>query len=294
MTFEEKMGYYKDTVDKRLKAYMEFEPKKQERLFDAMRYSLMAGGKRIRAILTLEFSGLCGGDIESALPAACAIEMIHTFSLIHDDLPCMDNDDMRRGKKSCHKAFDEATALLAGDSLEIYPFEIITESTKYNVSPENTLKMIRLLAQCAGHLGMIGGQQIDTQFEGEDIGLDALMEMYRLKTSRLLQAAACIGCISAGADDDTVKMAYDFGEKIGLAFQIVDDILDVCADPKELGKPVGSDEKSNKKTYVSILGIDNARDMAKTLTNEAMLLLDNFSDNEFLKQLTAELLIRNK
>lgn len=294
MTFEEKMGYYKDTVDKRLKAYMEFEPKKQERLFDAMRYSLMAGGKRIRAILTLEFSGLCGGDIESALPAACAIEMIHTFSLIHDDLPCMDNDDMRRGKKSCHKAFDEATALLAGDSLEIYPFEIITESTKYNVSPENTLKMIRLLAQCAGHLGMIGGQQIDTQFEGEDIGLDALMEMYRLKTSRLLQAAACIGCISAGADDDTVKMAYDFGEKIGLAFQIVDDILDVCADPKELGKPVGSDKKSNKKTYVSILGIDNARDMAKTLTNEAMLLLNNFSDNEFLKQLTAELLIRNK
>lgn len=294
MTFEKKMGYYKDTVDKRLKAYMEFEPKKQERLFDAMRYSLMAGGKRIRAILTLEFSGLCGGDIESALPAACAIEMIHTFSLIHDDLPCMDNDDMRRGKKSCHKAFDEATALLAGDSLEIYPFEIITESTKYNVSPENTLKMIRLLAQCAGHLGMIGGQQIDTQFEGEDIGLDALMEMYRLKTSRLLQAAACIGCISAGADDDTVKIAYDFGEKIGLAFQIVDDILDVCADPKELGKPVGSDEKSNKKTYVSILGIDNARDMAKTLTNEAMLLLDNFSDNEFLKQLTAELLIRNK
>ena len=294
MTFEEKMGYYKDVVDKKLEEYMEFLPKKQERLFEAMRYSLMAGGKRIRPILTLEFSKLCGGDIESALPAACAIEMIHTFSLIHDDLPCMDNDDMRRGKKSCHKAFDEATALLAGDALEMYPFEIITESTKYNVSSENTLKMVKLLAQCGGHLGMIGGQQVDTQFEGVDIGADALTEMYKLKTSRLLQAAACMGCISAGADDCKIKKAYDFGEKLGLAFQIVDDILDVCADPKELGKPVGSDEKSDKKTYVSILGIDKARDAAEMLTSEAMLLLDDFSDNEFMKQLTSELLIRNK
>lgn len=294
MTFEEKMGYYKDVVDKKLEDYMKFPPKKQERLFDAMRYSLMAGGKRIRPILTLEFSELCGGEIESALPAACAIEMIHTFSLIHDDLPCMDDDDMRRGKKSCHKAFDEATALLAGDALEMYPFEIITESTKYNVSPENTLKMVKLLAQCAGHMGMIGGQQVDTQFEGLNIGADALTEMYKLKTSRLLQAAACMGCISAGADDGKIKKAYDFGEKLGLAFQIVDDILDVCADPGELGKPVGSDEKSDKKTYVSILGIDKARDTAEKLTSEAMLLLNDFADNEFMKRLTSELLIRNK
>lgn len=294
MTFQEKIGYYKDVVDKRLEGYMRLEPEKQEKLFDAMRYSLMAGGKRIRPILTLEFSRLCGGDIKSALPAACAIEMIHTFSLIHDDLPCMDNDDMRRGRKSCHRAFDEATALLAGDALEMYPFEILTESTKYNVSAENTLKMIGILARYAGHMGMIGGQQIDTQFEGEDIGADALIKMYRLKTSGLLQASACMGCISANADANTVKKAYDYGEKLGLAFQIVDDILDVCADPQELGKPVGSDKKSNKITYVSIFGLDKAREAAEAITNEAMCLLDDFEDNGFIKQLTAELLIRSK
>lgn len=294
MTYEEKIGYYKNAVENKLNDYFQFEPKKQGRLFEAMKYSLTAGGKRIRPILTLEFASLCGGSVEAALPAACAVEMIHTFSLIHDDLPCMDNDDMRRGRKSCHKAFDEATALLAGDALELYPFEVLTDSVKYGVTPENTVKMVRLLAEYAGHMGMTGGQQIDTQFEGESIGEENLLEMYKLKTSRLLQAGACMGCLSAGADGERLKKAYEYGEKLGLAFQITDDILDICGNAELLGKPVGSDKKSNKETYASLVGIEKASEKAKRLTDEALAAIEDFSRGDFLKQLTLNLLKRNK
>lgn len=294
MTYNEKLIYYKNVVDNKLEEYFTFESKKQDRLFEAMKYSLMAGGKRIRPILTLEFASLCGGSVEAALPAACAIEMIHTFSLIHDDLPCMDNDDMRRGRKSCHRAFDEATALLAGDALELYPFEVLTDSVKYGVSPENTVKMVRLLAEYSGHMGMTGGQQIDTQFEGESIGEENLLEMYKLKTSRLLQASACMGCLSAGADDSVIQKAYEYGEKVGLAFQITDDILDVCGNSEILGKPVGSDKENNKETYVSLVGTDKAREKAKKLSDEALAVIGGFSDSEFLKELTVNLLKRNK
>ncbi|MCM1054910.1 MAG: polyprenyl synthetase family protein [Bacteroides sp.] len=294
MTYTEKLAYYKNTVDSKLEEYLAFGTKKQDRLFDAMRYSLMAGGKRVRPILTLEFASVCGGSVEAALPAACAIEMIHTFSLIHDDLPCMDNDDMRRGRKSCHKEFDEATALLAGDALELYPFEVLTDSVKYGVSPENTVKMVKILAEYAGPTGMTGGQQIDTQFEGESIGEEALLEMYRLKTSRLLQAGACMGCISAGADADTVRKAFEYGERLGLAFQITDDILDVCGDPEVLGKPTGSDIENNKETYAGLVGLDKAREKAKKLTYEALDIIDGFAGSGFLRELTLELLKRNK
>lgn len=294
MTYEEKIGYYKNAVENKLNDYLKFEPKKQGRLFEAMKYSLTAGGKRIRPILALEFASLCGGSVEAALPAACAVEMIHTFSLIHDDLPCMDNDDMRRGRKSCHKAFDEATALLAGDALELYPFEVLTDSVKCGVTPENTVKMVRLLAEYAGHMGMTGGQQIDTQFEGESIGEENLLEMYKLKTSRLLQAGACMGCLSAGADGERLKKAYEYGEKLGLAFQITDDILDICGNSELLGKPVGSDKKSNKETYASLVGIEKASEKAKRLTDEALAAIEDFSRGDFLKQLTLNLLKRNK
>lgn len=294
MTYKERLKHYKDITDSRLEKYVTFESRKQDRLFEAMRYSLLAGGKRIRPILALEFSRLCGGTEETALPAACAVEMIHTFSLIHDDLPCMDNDDMRRGRKSCHKQFDESTALLAGDALEMYPFEIIADSVKYGVSAENSLKMVKLLAVHAGHMGMIGGQQTDTQFEGISIGEKALTEMYRLKTSRLLQAAACLGCLSAGEEGENLHRAYEYGDKLGLAFQITDDILDVCGDPNELGKPVGSDKENQKETYVSIFGVEKARETAKRLTDEALEIIGGFSDGGFLKELTLELLNRNK
>lgn len=294
MTFEEKQKYYISIIDKRLKEYMSFPKGKQDRLYEAMRYSLFAGGKRIRPILALEFSAMCGGSVEKAMPAACAIEMIHTFSLIHDDLPCMDNDDMRRGRESCHKAFDEATALLAGDALEMLPFGILTKSVNFGVSAENTVKMIGILSDYAGHLGMIGGQQIDTQFEGQSLGGECLIDMYRLKTSRLLQAAACMGCLAADAGEHKIKTAYEYADRLGIAFQIIDDILDVCGDAEKLGKPVGSDKENNKETYVALYGLEKAKETAQRLTDEALGLLDEFESNEFLKQMTIKLLNRNK
>lgn len=294
MTFEERQKYYISIVDKKLDEYMRFPNAKQDRLYEAMRYSLFAGGKRIRPILTLEFSAMCGGNEEKALPAACAIEMMHTFSLIHDDLPCMDDDDMRRGRASCHRKFDEATALLAGDALEMYPFRILTDSVRCGVSAENTVKMIGVLSNYAGHLGMIGGQQIDTQFEGKSLGGECLTEMYRLKTSRLLQAAACMGCLSAGADDAKVQMAFEYADRLGVAFQIVDDILDICGNSEELGKPVGSDKDNNKETYAALFGLEKAKETAQRLTDEALELLDEFENNGFLKQMTIKLLNRNK
>ena len=292
MTFEQTLTEYKSLIDNELDRYLTFPAFKQQRLFEAMRYSVNAGGKRIRAILTLEFAKLCGGSRESALPPACAIEMLHAFSLIHDDLPCMDDDDMRRGKPSCHVAFDEGTALLAGDALAIYPFRLIADSVNHGVTAENALKMSALLAENAGHTGMTGGQQIDTQFNS--LTSDELLQMYGLKTSRLIQTAAAFGCISADADDKTVAIADEYGRKLGLAFQIVDDILDITADSSVIGKPAGSDAKNSKKTYAALVGLDSARKTAEQLTNDALTLLDGFPDNDFLKQLTIKLLDRNK
>ncbi|MCM1299568.1 MAG: polyprenyl synthetase family protein [Firmicutes bacterium] len=294
MNYREKLIYYKELINKQLTEYMNFPPSKQDRLYDAMKYSLCAGGKRIRPIIVMEFGLICGGSEQAALPAACAIEMMHTFSLIHDDLPCMDNDDMRRGRPSCHKAYDETTALLAGDALEMYPFEILADSVKYGVTPENALKMIKLLADCAGHKGMIGGQQIDTQFEDGSLNDFELLNLYSLKTSRLLQAAACMGCLSAGANENAVKKAYEYGEKLGLAFQIIDDILDICGEAEIIGKPIGSDEENNKETYVKTVGIGRSREKAKELTEDALRILDCFDGSDFLKMFTTELLNRNK
>lgn len=295
MTFEEQTAFYKELVDKELERYMSFsDGLKQDKLFKAMKYSLCAEGKRIRPVLALEFCRVCGGEYKNALPAACAIEMMHTFSLIHDDLPCMDNDDMRRGRPSCHKAFDEETALLAGDALEMYAFDVLAGGTYCGVAADNVLKMIKMLAWASGHMGMIGGQQIDTEFEGQPLGLDELLKMYRLKTSRLLQAAAGMGCLSAGADGNTVRNALEYADRLGLAFQIVDDILDVCGDEEALGKPVGSDKEKNKYTYVSYVGLEEAKEKAKQLTDEALGFLTQFDGSEFLQQLTVQLLNRNK
>ena len=292
MTLEQTLSNYKTIIDKELDQCLTFPPCKQQRLLEAMHYSVNAGGKRIRAILTLEFAKLCGGTTEAALPAACAIELLHAFSLIHDDLPCMDDDDMRRGKPSCHIAFDEATALLAGDALAIYPFKVIADSINHGVTAENTLKMSTLLAENAGHLGMTGGQQIDTQFDV--LTPEELLQMYELKTSRLIQTAAVFGCISADAQDKTVSKAAEYGKKLGLAFQIVDDILDICGDTAEIGKPAGSDAKNHKKTYAALVGLEAARKTAEQLTSQALTLLDEFSGSGFLKQLTIKLLDRNK
>ena len=291
----ERIKQYSQLAEREMFIYFKNKNTKQQLVLDAMKYSLSAGGKRIRPVLALEFCRLAGGEIEQALPVAAAIEMTHTFSLIHDDLPCMDDDDMRRGKPSCHKAFDEATALLAGDALAVLPYELLARSViEKGANAEKVAMVIAKLAQCVGAYGMIGGQQIDTQFENQSIGGEALLKMYELKTSRLLQAACVCGCIIGGGSEEEIKQADAYGKSLGLAFQIVDDILDVTGDQETLGKPIGSDAVNNKETYVSLYGVEAAREKAAELTNEALKALEFFDDNDFLTELTKQLLNRSK
>ena len=257
----------------------------------AMKYSLLSGGKRIRPILLREFYALCGGMGGSALNFAAALEMIHTYSLIHDDLPCMDNDDMRRGRPSCHKAFGEDTALLAGDALLTLAFKTAAETA--GIPADRVLKAIAVLAENAGISGMVGGQVEDLAFEKSGATIEQLRGMYLKKTSCLLSAGAVCGSILAGADEEELKYAAEYAEKLGLAFQIIDDILDCTSDEKTLGKPIGSDEKNGKTTYVTLLGIDGAKTEAERLSNEALTALCKIKgDNAALRELTADLLDR--
>lgn len=263
----------------------------QSSIAEAMDYSLEAGGKRIRPVLVLAFCNMCGGNYKEAAVPAAAIEMIHTFSLIHDDLPCMDDDDFRRGKPSCHKQFGEACAVLTGDALAIRPFQIISESDlKDNVK----IKLIKELSYSSGVEGMIGGQIIDMENEQRsEISEENLRIMYALKTGMLIKASCVMGCIVAEATDEQVKNAIEYANCLGLAFQIIDDILDVTGDERTLGKPIGSDAEENKTTFVTLYGIDGARKEAARLTGKAMEILDKFKNNEFLKGLTKYLLDRN-
>lgn len=259
----------------------------------AMKYSLGIGGKRIRPVLVLEFCRICGGDIEKALPFAAAIEMIHTYSLIHDDLPCMDDDDMRRGMPSCHKKFGEEYALLAGDGLLTRAFGVIAESDIAKETPEVAIRAITELSALAGANGMIGGQVVDLRNEDKPCGLDVLRTMDSLKTGALIKCAAILGVLAANGTKEELVSAISFSENLGHAFQIVDDILDVIGDEKELGKPIGSDADSNKSTYVSILGIDKSKEYADELTKKAIASLDIFKDDaEFLRNLALSLISR--
>lgn len=262
-------------------------------VFDAMNYSLSIGGKRIRPLLVLEFCRICGGDIEKAMPFAVALEMVHTYSLIHDDLPCMDNDDMRRGMPSCHIKFGEEYALLAGDGLLTSAFGVIAESDLAKENPACALEAIGVLSRCAGAEGMIGGQVVDLKNENKKASLDVLETMDRLKTGQLIIAAGTLGCLAAGADSEKITAAVNYCEKIGHAFQIIDDILDVVGDEKQLGKPIGSDKESDKSTYVTILGLEKSKAYAEKLTDEAVKSLEAFgNDGEFLKDLAVKLITR--
>ena len=239
---------------------------------EAMRYSLEAGGKRIRPVLVLEFCKMFGGTEEQAMPAAAAIEMIHTFSLIHDDLPAMDDDDMRRGRPSCHKAFPEALAILAGDAMSIHAFSVLANSTA--LSDAQKVRLIAELAEESGHHGMIAGQVLDMEQEGRaDVTVDQLKTMCAFKTGALIRV-------------DT------YGSYLGLAFQIVDDILDVTSTTDVLGKPVGSDAEENKVTFVTLLGLEAAQKEAAALTEKAMAMLKTLPNPEFLMALTQSLLSR--
>lgn len=289
----ERLADYVEMTVEALEKYVPETDCLQRRVIDAARYSLAAGGKRIRPALVMEFCRVCGGEPETALPVACAIEMMHTFSLIHDDLPCMDDDDFRRGKPSCHKAFDEATAVLAGDSLAILPFRVISEAALHKLLDKDAaLKIISLLGELSGFFGMIGGQTVDLENEHKQPSEEIILEMYRMKTGALLEFCCRAGCIVANAGAAEQLAAGSYGQRLGLAFQIVDDILDVTADEKTLGKPVGSDAADGKYTYVSAAGLENAREKARQLTEQALEQLSVFADNGFLADLTKELLNR--
>ena len=268
------------------------ETNPQAKVLEAMRYSLEAGGKRIRPLLVLAFCRACGGDVQKALKPALAIEMIHTYSLIHDDLPAMDDDDYRRGRLSCHKAFDEATAILAGDALNVLPFELL--STDTTLPAETRVSLIAELANAAGAEGMIGGQVIDIANETRtDVDQNNLVNMYAHKTGALIRVACTMGCMVAGANDKMLTAATEYAQRLGLAFQIVDDILDVTGTPELLGKPIGSDAAHHKTTFVTLLGLEGAKAEASRLTEEALRLMEDIPEHQFLTELTEALLNRN-
>lgn len=263
----------------------------QDEVVKAMKYSLSNGGKRLRPVLCLEFARACGADRFDALDFACAVEYIHTYSLIHDDLPCMDDDDMRRGKPSCHKEFGEATALLAGDALLTHAFQILAGA---ELDDKKIALACGLLAQNAGVQGMVGGQVIDLKYESETPDLQQLLSVHRLKTGALISAACLLGCIAAGADDEKIAAASAFAYDLGVAFQIKDDILDVVGSTEALGKPVGSDAENNKTTYVTVRGMENAQKDVEMLTSAAVSRLNAFENTDFLKTLALYLVNRNK
>lgn len=269
---------------------------KEKKLIDSMKYSLEAGGKRVRPQLVFEFSELCDGKPEYAAPFACAVEMIHTYSLIHDDLPCMDDDDLRRGKPSNHKAFGEDIALLAGDALLTLAFEVMSsDKTALLVGDKTCRRGVNTLAKYAGAVGMVGGQVIDLMSENTNAPIEVIREMDYKKTACLIKAACELGCISAGADDMLVNAASEYGECIGIAFQIQDDILDVTSSDEELGKPVGSDRENSKSTYVSLLGIEKCRELVNELTKKAVSALSVFNgDTSHLADFARQLACRQK
>ncbi len=272
--------------------YLSIDHIDYQKVADAMQYSVEIGGKRVRPLLVLEFCKLCGGNIADALPFACALEMIHTYSLVHDDLPCMDNDDYRRGKESCHKKYGEAYAVLAGDALLTYAFQIASDA---GVDDHTIVKCTRALANYSGIYGMVGGQTLDlANEESSDVTVARLEETDRLKTGALIRCACELGCNAAKANNEQYEAAKVYAENLGIAFQIVDDILDVTGDEATLGKAVGSDAQNGKATYVTLLGLDGAKARAEELTNNALLALDVFENKENIVYLTKLLLQRKK
>ncbi len=263
-------------------------------LLKSEQYSLFAGGKRIRPTLTLEFCRLFGGSDEAAIPFACAVEMIHTYSLIHDDLPCMDNDDLRRGKPTNHKVFGETIALLAGDSLLTGAFEAAAINTA--AGAEISAVAVAYLASCAGRYGMIGGQVMDIEGETRKLTLDELLKLHSLKTGALIGASAVLGALAAGVrlDDPVMENVVTYAENIGLAFQIVDDILDRTGDEAQLGKPIGSDAENQKNTFLSFYSVEEAQFYADRLTQEAIAAIKRYPDSEMLCALAEWLSKRKK
>lgn len=282
-------------VERGLEQYFAQRENPQHTIYEAMGYSLFAGGKRIRPVMMRAFCEMCGGDPEKVMPFACALEMIHTYSLIHDDLPCMDDDDLRRGKPTNHRVFGEAMAVLAGDGLLNKAFETVCDhAPATGLGPAVILRALGVIAHESGSEGMVGGQVVDLQSEGQQIPLELLQYLENLKTGALFRAACKVGAIVGGGSEQQIAAAEQYATKIGLAFQIQDDILDVEGDEALLGKPIGSDAEEDKCTFVSLLSLEKAKEAVRTLTDEAVQQLSVFPQHEYAKFLAEMMVGRQK
>lgn len=283
---------YKNLVDSKLSEFFNPSGMSYDGLLESMHYSLTAGGKRIRPTLVLEFCRISGGDVEKALPVACAIEMLHTYSLIHDDLPCMDNDDLRRGKPTNHVVYGECTATLAGDALQAEAFGTIARS---ELPAENKIACVEILADAVGSDGMCAGQYLDMVGESKRLTEEELDDINSRKTGALLIAACRMGVAAAGGNGEMLEAAAHYGACVGAAFQIRDDILDVISTSEELGKPIGSDAQEHKNTYMALLGESKCMEMIEKLTNQAKsALCGAFDDTKFLCDLADSMVTRRK
>ncbi len=283
---------YKNLVDSKLSEFFNPSGMSYDGLLESMHYSLTAGGKRIRPALVLEFCRISGGDVEKALPVACAIEMLHTYSLIHDDLPCMDNDDLRRGKPTNHVVYGECTATLAGDALQAEAFGTIARS---ELPAENKIACVEILADAVGSDGMCAGQYLDMVGESKRLTEEELDDINSRKTGALLIAACRMGVAAAGGSGEMLEAAAHYGACVGAAFQIRDDILDVISTSEELGKPIGSDAQEHKNTYMALLGESKCMEMIEKLTNQAKsALCGAFDDTKFLCDLADSMVTRRK
>ena len=302
MNIREKLGVRVKHVEEVLETFLPKEEHLQKTIFEAMNYSLLAGGKRIRPILMEEsynmFSKANGVETKAINAFMSAMEMIHTYSLVHDDLPAMDNDEYRRGKKTTHAVYGETMGILAGDALLNYAFETAAEAFSDEEVNPSYLKAYQVLAKKAGAYGMIGGQVVDIETEGmtaEQVTIDRLEYIHLLKTAALLESSLMIGAILGGAKPEEVDIMEQVGRKVGLAFQIQDDVLDVTSSMEVLGKPIGSDEKNNKVTYVTLVGLEKAQAEVERLSNEAITLVEQLPvQSEFLKEIILYLIHREK
>lgn len=300
-SYKARYAQYAELTESRLAALCDTVLPPDHIISQAARYSLLGGGKRVRAVLTLAACTVCGSPAENAVDLACALEMVHCYSLIHDDLPCMDNDDLRRGRPSCHKQFDEATALLAGDALLTAAFEVAANAAALPMPAR--VSAVRLLAQGAGANGMLYGQELDKKYENTSIVAQRLYELHRAKTGALITAAVLLGAAAAGRDvwadpaDPLCDCLTRYAQALGLGFQIVDDLLDATASTDQLGKPAGSDAANGKTTFVTLYGLEEARRLAEEQTELALRALEPMRREEhaeFLYQLALELLQRKK
>lgn len=290
MVFEQRLQEYRRQLEQYLQAYYtRFHTEPQKDLFEAMEYSLLAGGKRLRSTLVFEFCRICGEDWHKALPFGAAIEMIHTYSLIHDDLPCMDDDDFRRGKPTNHKVYGEAMAVLAGDALLTDAFCVASTA---QLSAEAVLQAIQVLSECAGSLGMVGGQTLDIQSENRLLTEQEVLDIQTRKTGALIRAACAMGAIAGGATEEQFDAACQYAAGLGLAFQIRDDMLDVIGSADQLGKSIGTDQ--NKNTFVRLYGLEKCEKLVEKYTDYALAALDHYNDTDFLRQLAQSLTARMK